>query len=88
MIKTLLLSLLLLTGCASVVPVTQIWPEAPGLQSMQACGTLKTLGPDTTLSQVAEVINHNYSEYWQCVVKLEAWQEWYRKQETIHKGLK
>jgi uncharacterized protein YceK len=88
MIKTLLLSLLLLTGCASVVPVTQTWPEAPGLQSMQTCGTLKTLESDTTLSQVAEVINHNYSEYWQCVVKLEAWQEWYRKQEIIHKNIK
>jgi uncharacterized protein YceK len=88
MIKALLLTLLLLTGCSTVVPVTQKWPEAPGLQSMQACGPLKTLEPDTTLSQVAEVINHNYSEYWQCVVKLEAWQEWYRKQELIHKGLK
>jgi uncharacterized protein YceK len=88
-VKTILLALtLFLTGCASVVPVTQTWPEAPGLQSMQACGTLKTLEVGSTLSQVAEVINHNYSEYYQCVVKLEAWQDWYRKQETIHKGLK
>lgn len=86
--KLLLISILALTGCASVVPVTQTWPEAPGLQSMQACGTLKTLEVGSTLSQVAEVINHNYSEYYQCVVKLEAWQEWYRKQEIIHKRIK
>ena len=88
MIKTLLLSLLLLTGCTSVVPVTQTWPEAPGLQSMQPCPELKKLESNPQLSQVAEVINHNYSEYYQCAVKLDAWQEWYRKQEIIHKGLK
>jgi hypothetical protein len=55
---------------------------------MQPCPELKKLESNPQLSQVAEVINHNYSEYWQCAVKLDAWQEWYRKQEIIHKGLK
>jgi hypothetical protein len=88
-VKTILLALtLFLTGCASVVPVTQTWPEAPGLQSMQPCAELKKLPDSPQLSDVAKTVTHNYTEYYQCVIKLEAWQEWYKKQEIIHKGLK
>jgi hypothetical protein len=87
--KAALLALTLtLTGCASVVPVTQRWPEAPGLQSQQPCGELEALPQNPTLSQVAEVINRNYTQYYSCVVKLEAWQEWYLKQQLIHKELR
>lgn len=86
--KALVLVLLLLTGCTSVVPVTQHWPEAPGLQSMQTCPNLQQLEQTATLSGVAKTVTHNYSEYYACVVKLEAWQEWYQKQKLIHQGLK
>ena len=87
--KTLLLSLtLLLTGCTTVVPVTQTWPEPPGLQSMQRCPQLKQLEANPKLSDVARTVTLNYSEYYSCLVKLEAWQEWYSKHEIIYKGLK
>jgi hypothetical protein len=87
--KTIILALtLVLAGCSTTVPVTQPWPEAPGLQSMQKCPELKKLEGDPKLSDVARTITLNYTEYYQCVVKLEAWQEWYKKQELIHKGLK
>jgi hypothetical protein len=88
-VKSLLLALALcLGGCTSVVPVTQKWPEAPGLQSRQPCGELQKLPPDAKLSDVAKIVANNYNEYYTCVIKLEAWQEWYAKQEIIHKGLK
>jgi hypothetical protein len=87
--KTILLTLtMFLTGCTTVVPVTQRWPEPPGLQSMQPCAELKKLEPNAQLSDVAKTVAHNYSEYYTCLIKLEAWQEWYAKQEIIHKGLK
>lgn len=87
--KTLLLALTLgLTGCATVVPVTQRWPEPPGLQSQQPCGELQQLPQNATLSQVAQVVSKNYTEYYSCVVKLEAWQQWYKQQQIIHKDLK
>lgn len=86
--KSLLIPLiLLLSACASVVPVKQQWPEAPGLQSQQPCLPLKPLSSNPLLSDVAKTVAHNYTEYYQCAVKLEAWQEWYLKQELIHKGL-
>lgn len=87
--KTILLALTLcLSGCATVVPVTQKWPEAPGLQSVQPCGELQPLPQNPTLSQVAQTINQNYTQYYQCVVKLEAWQQWYQQQQIIHKELR
>ena len=87
--KTLALAVtLLVSGCTTVVPVTQKWPEPPGLQSMQTCPELQKLQPDPKLSDIARTVTINYSEYYSCVVKLEAWQEWYKKQELIHKGSK
>lgn len=86
--RVLLLSFLLLTGCTSVVPVTQPWPEAPGLQSQQPCPPLQQLGPQPSLSDVAKTVANNYSEHYSCVLKLEAWQEWYQKQKLIHERLK
>lgn len=78
----------LLTGCTTVVPVKQHWPEPPGLQSQKPCPELKKLSENVTLSEVSKTIADNYSEYYQCVVKLEAWQEWYKQQQVIHKDLK
>lgn len=86
--KALLLSLLLLTGCSTVVPVVHPWPQAPGMQSMQGCPELQKLEPDATLSAVAKTVTLNYSEYYTCLVKLEAWQEWYRTQKIIHENFK
>jgi hypothetical protein len=55
---------------------------------MQACPPLQKLDPTTTLSGVAKTVSVNYNEYYSCLVKLEAWQEWYQKQKLIHEGLK
>ena len=77
-----------LAGCTTAVPITQTWPEPPGLQSMQTCAELKKLEATPQLSDVARTVANNYSQYYECVVKLEAWQEWYQKQQIIHKGLK
>lgn len=87
--KLLLLALaLFLTACSTAVPVTQSWPPPPGLQSQQPCTELQKLPEDAKLSDVAKTVTINYSEYYACVVKLEAWQEWYAKQQIIFQGLK
>ena len=87
--KTTVLALtLLLSGCTTVVPVTQTWPEPPGLQSMQSCPELQRLEAAPQLSDVARTVTLNYAQYYSCLVKLEAWQEWYKQQQLIHKGLK
>jgi hypothetical protein len=84
----ILVTALLVSGCSTVVPVTQRWPEPPGLQSLQPCLELKKLEESATLSGVATTVTGNYTEYYQCAVKLAAWQEWYAKQQIIHQGLR
>lgn len=79
---------LALSACTTIVPVAQTWPEPPGLHSMQPCPNLTKLPENPTLSQVAKTVVGNYSEYYQCAVKLEAWQEWYQRHQIIHKRLK
>lgn len=87
--KTLLIALaLLLSGCSTVVPVVAKFPEAPGTLVQEPCTELKKLQNDPKLSDVAKTVTVNYSEYYMCAVKLEAWQRWYREQKTLYESLK
>jgi hypothetical protein len=87
--KLLVISLSLLLGaCTTVVPVTAKFPEAPGILVQEPCVNLQKLEPDPKLSQVAKTVTNNYTEYYTCAAKLEAWQRWYREQKVIYEGLK
>ena len=74
---------LLLAGCSTVVPVTVRFPEPPGLGATTACPALQKLKDDARLSDVANTVTVNYSTYYECAVKTDAWQEWYNIQKII-----
>jgi hypothetical protein len=87
--KSLIIALsLLLSACSTTVPVTAKFPQAPGTLVQEPCVDLKKLEDTAKLSDVAKTITVNYSEYYLCAVKLDAWQRWYREQKTIYEGLK
>lgn len=86
--KALILSALLLTGCSTVVPVTQKFPDPPGMLATQSCATLRKLEPEAKLSDVAKTVSFNYDEYWMCAIKVDAWRDWYTQQKIIYEGLK
>ena len=81
-----LLIALLLSGCSTVVPVTARFPEPPAKGAMTACPNLQKLTDNARLSDVANTITINYSTYYECAVKADAWQEWYRIQKHIFEG--
>ena len=85
-ILTLLLAMLL-TGCTTFVPVTQKFPEPPGTQAQQPCPQLQKLEPKAQLADVAKTVTHNYTEYYLCAAKLDAWQQWYNKQKFIFESV-
>lgn len=85
---TLLLLALLVSGCTTVVPVTQSWPPPPGALSTQPCGPLQPLPPNPPLSTVAKTVVQNYTQYYECATKLDAWQQWYSEQQAIFERLK
>ena len=79
---------LALTACSTLVPVAMTFPEAPGKQAMVACPNLQKLKDDALLSDVSRTITINYSTYYECAVKTDAWIEWYQKQQQIFNNIK
>jgi hypothetical protein len=86
--KFLLIPLILLLSACTTVPVTAKFPQAPGTLVQEPCPDLKKLADEAKLSDVAKIVTVNYSEYYMCAVKLEAWQRWYREQKTIYESVK
>jgi len=82
-----LLIVLLLAGCSTTVPVTAKFPAAPK-SSTEACPQLQKLNNDAKLSDVATTVTINYSTYYECAVKNDAWIEWYQIQKTIFESVK
>ena len=81
------LLLILLTGCSTTVPVVAKFPEVPKLL-LTKCPNLQELSTDAKLSDVAKTITVNYSSYYECAVKMDAWIEWYSVQKIIYEGIK
>lgn len=86
--KLLILSLALLLSACTTVPVTAKFPQAPGALVQEPCPNLQKLQDEAKLSDVAKIVTVNYTEYYMCAVKLEAWQRWYREQKTIYESVK
>jgi hypothetical protein len=80
--------ILALSACSTTVPVVAKFPQAPGTLVQEPCPDLKKLQDEAKLSDVAKTVTVNYSEYYMCAIKLEAWQRWYREQKVIYEGLK
>ena len=75
-----------ITGCSTVVPVVAKFPDAPGRLVSEPCPNLKKLNDDAALSTIAKTVTENYTSYYECAVKLDAWIEWYSKQKIIFEG--
>jgi starvation-inducible outer membrane lipoprotein len=86
--KLLILSLVLLLSACTTVPVVAKFPQAPGALVQEPCPNLQKLQDEAKLSDVAKIVTVNYTEYYMCAVKLEAWQRWYREQKTIYESVK
>jgi len=87
MIGLVIIVILAISGCATAVPVTARFPEPPGKGAMTVCPDLQKLKDNAKLSDVANTVTVNYSTYYECAVKADAWQEWYRIQQRIFEGV-
>ena len=83
-----LVSVLFLSACASSVPVTMSFPQAPETLT-EACPDLQQLDSTTKkLSEVVEVVSKNYGQYQECQVKVDSWIDWYNTQKKIFESIK
>lgn len=84
---TMLILILMLTGCSTTTPVVRKFPDAPPAM-LEACPKLETLQDSVKLSDVAKTISSNYAAYYECNVKNDAWIEWYQIQKQIFESVK
>lgn len=78
-----ILLLVLLSGCTTVVPVKQTFPEAPEILFTK-CPNLETIEhKKVLLSDLMRTVTKNYMKYHDCKELNEAWQQWYKDQKKI-----
>ena len=82
-----LLFALILTGCSTTVPVTAKFPEAPNTILVK-CPQLEKVSEAPTLSDVTKTVTNNYTTYYECAVKHDAFVEWYKIQKKIFESVK
>ena len=82
-----LLFALILTGCSTTVPVTAKFPEVPE-RLLVKCPQLEKLENEAKLSDISKTITNNYTTYYECAVKNDAWIEWYQIQKHIFESVK
>ena len=82
-----ILFIVMCTGCSTVVPVTAKFPDAPAT-IMQQCPQLEKLNADAKLSDEAKTVTINYTTYYECAIKNDAWIEWYGVQKNIFESIK
>ena len=77
----------LATGCSTTVPITAKFPEVPE-RLLEKCPQLKKLQEEAKLSDISKTVTVNYTTYYECAVKNDAWIEWYNIQKHIFEGVK
>ena len=76
----LLIPTLLLTGCLTTAPK---FPDIPPELKI-ACPELQEATKETQeLSKLLDVVVVNYSTYYECRVKVDAWLQWHKEQKEI-----
>ena len=84
---TVILLAMVLTGCSTTVPVVAKFPEVPP-RLLVKCPNLEKLDEQPKLSDVARSVTNNYTTYYECAVKNDAWIEWYHTQKRIYESVK
>ena len=82
----IVVSLLLLTGCVAT-PVAREFPAVP-VNLTTACDALADVPATDRLSVVLATVTKNYSQYKECSIKVDSWNEWYNEQKKIFDSVK
>lgn len=77
---------LFLIGCTTV-PVAPKFPQVPTLL-LEKCPELNKVIEEPKLSDIAKTITLNYTTYYECSIKQEAWVEWYNVQKQLYESIK
>lgn len=78
-----------LTGCAGMKTNVQMTFPDVTQELMTSCPDLAQTPANTTkLSDAIGIISDNYSQYYNCQMKVDNWIEWYNTQKSIFNSVK
>ena len=78
----------LITACSTAVPLTQNFPDAPDMLK-EKCPELKIIvGEKVSIVDFTKVVSENYTTYYQCAGRTDAWIDWYNQQKKIWEDTK
>lgn len=84
----ILLLAIICVGCGTPVALKPKFPDAPK-DLMIECEKLSTFDkPKILLSELMVKMTENYTTYYECAAKVEAWQAWYVKQKENYETVK
>jgi len=87
--KLILITLLVLSGCANNPPVLMPWPGHPtDLDTPTTDLTPLATDVPVTLTDLIENANDNFAKYYILKEKYEGWQTWDKSQKQIHDSVK
>ena len=73
----------LITACSTAVPLAQSFPDAPAMLK-EKCPKLKIIeGERVTIVDFTKTVSENYTTYYQCAGRTDAWIDWYDQQKKI-----
>jgi hypothetical protein len=83
---TVLIICAMLTGCSvtKYLPTWRSFPVQADQTLFEPCPDLKQIeGDQIAITKLLESIVHNYNLYYQCSLKNEGWQKWYKTQKDL-----
>lgn len=82
-----ILILCLITGCSTTVPVKHKFPNVPKALT-EKCITLKKIeGDQVSIVDLHKTVVENYTSYYECSIKVDEWNEWYKQQKEIFESV-
>ena len=69
------------------MPVTAKFPDVPE-RLLVKCPQLEKLENEAKLSDIGKTVTNNYTTYYECAVKNDAFIEWYQTQKRIFESVK
>lgn len=82
---------LMLSGCAmftKFLPAKPKFPE-PVKELTEPCPDLETIKSDqVAITELLKTVVNNYNLYYQCSLKNEGWNKWYKEQKEIYDKIK
>ena len=83
----IILSLFCLTACSTTVPVKHKFPDVPPALT-EKCQSLKKIdGDQVSIVDLHKTVVENYTSYYECAVKVDVWNEWYKQQKEIFESV-